>query len=113
MTFFPDPSLSDNLRNYEYDIGRIQQDKMTEPDTLLEQYSYFMIAQNAIGALAQLLARKAVFGDDYLIKCTPSRSSSYLAVAQEKLLFFIKNIIFKLYPQYWNAPKEFESVWLK
>ena len=35
MTFFPDPlPLPDNLQNYEYDIRRIQQDKLTEPDTL-------------------------------------------------------------------------------
>ena len=96
ITFFPDLlALPNNLRNYEYDVRWIQNDKLTEPDSLVEKYSYLVSTQNAPGALAQFLARKAVFGDDYLIKCISSGSSSYLAVAQCQL-FLLKKIIFKL-----------------
>ena len=89
--------LQDKTRNDEYDSGFINKDRLYDVETMLMTNIYLVTKQNSSGTLAQLLARRAVFGYDCLIQCTPLGSSIYLALPSEEI-FNIK--ILYIYSHY-------------
>lgn len=64
-----------------------------------------------IGKLAVKLARESFFGTDVLAKCTVMGCRDFPALPVNELNE-LKQLIFSMFPTYWNTPIEFESkVW--
>ena len=113
MTTCPLPlPLKGKVLGAEYDSRLIHKHRLYSVETMLKTNRYLVTKHNSPATLAQRLARRAVFGDDCLIQCTPLGSSIYLALPQKEL-FNLKKNIFSLYPHLWSKPGEFELVWLK
>lgn len=69
-----------------------------------------LIYSSKVRSLASKLAKESVFGDDVLIRCTVAGSRSFPALPVAELNY-LKTIVFKQFPVYWNAKHEFEAVW--
>ena len=75
----------------------------------LTKYST-LIYSSKVRTLAAKLAKESIFGDDVLIRCTVAGSRSFPALPVAELNY-LKTVIFKQFPVYWNAKHEFEGVW--
>lgn len=62
--------------------------------------------------LAVKLARKAVFGDSVMKRCTPYGARDFPGLPTTELAE-LKEAIRNLFPMYWNKPQEFEVLWTK
>ena len=62
--------------------------------------------------LAVKLARKAVFGDSVMSRCTPYGAHDFPGLPTTELAE-LKETIRNLFPVYWNKPQEFEVLWTK
>ena len=62
--------------------------------------------------LAVKLARKAVFGDSVMSRCTPYGARDFPGLPTTELAE-LKETIRNLFPVYWNKPQEFEVLWTK
>ena len=62
--------------------------------------------------LAVKLARKAVFGDSVMSRCTPYGARDFPGLPTTELAE-LKETIRNLFPIYWNKPQEFEVLWTK
>ena len=76
--------LKGKVRNTEYDSRLIHKHRLYSVDRMLKTNKYLITKHNSPSTLAQRLARRAVFGDDCLIQCTPLGSSIYLALPPQK-----------------------------
>ena len=63
-----------------------------------------------IGKLAVKLARKAVFGDAVLRRCTPKGWQDMPALPQRELNM-LKTSLYKNLPRYWSCPEGFVKKW--
>ena len=67
-------------------------------------------ALNKASTLAVKLAREAIFGDGILYRCTISGERGFPGLPQKELQD-LKRIILQQFPQFWQAPIEFEPTW--
>lgn len=66
--------------------------------------------ESKIGTLAVKLARTSFFGPDVMAKCTVQGVRDYPGLPSAEL-GELKIALFRLFPQYWSNPAEFESLW--
>ena len=73
---------------------------------------HHLCVPSKVTTLAVKLARKAVFGDNVMRRCTPygARDFPELPITE---LAELKQTIRNLFPMYWNKPQEFEVLWTK
>ena len=83
----------------EYDSRLIHKHRLYNVETMLKKNRYFVTKHNSPVTLAQRLARRAVFGDDCLIQCTPLVSPIYLALPQKEL-FNLQTKFFFIIPSF-------------
>ena len=60
--------------------------------------------------LAQKLAKEAIFGVDVMMKCTPGGTKEFPALPKGEMLI-LKNEVYKVLPQFWHSPADFEKLW--
>ena len=87
----------------------IKKHKLVSAERVVSKYSK-MKTESKVGTLAVKLARQSFFGDDVMRRCTVQGVREYSGLPFVEL-GQLKQTIFKLFPQYWRNPSEFEGVW--
>ena len=83
----------------------IKKDSLQSPEELIrDKQRAGAITENMAPTIAQMLAKKAIFGQEIMARCTPqgTRADSALPRAE---LYILKKSIFKLFPMYFNQPQ--------
>lgn len=62
------------------------------------------------GSLASKLAKEAIFGEEVMAKCTVKGHRNYPALPSDKLAE-LKRTLLTQFPDYWQNPAEFETIW--
>ena len=65
--------------------------------------------KSKISTLALRIARDAVFGEEVMRECTVMENREYPGLPRPEL-FKIKQTLYSLFPELWNAPEEFEAI---
>ena len=76
-------------------------------DEVIEANHKFTI-KSKISTLALRIARDAVFGEEVMRQCTVMGNREYPGLPRPEL-FQIKETLYSLFPELWNAPEEFEA----
>lgn len=88
----------------------INKENLSPCDIILKKYSS-LHNERGIGTLAVKLASESFFGDDVLRKCTVMGYRDCPALPSKELNE-LKQVLFSLFPKYWNNLSEFESkIW--
>ena len=89
----------------------IERNLLVQPSTIIEKYpSYLTVSR--IPTLARKLAKKCYFGVSVLKVCTVSGYREEPALPLKELND-LKSLLFRLLPQFWTNPMEFENVWVR
>ena len=80
--------------------------------TIIRRNSDLAGKEGKVGTLALLLARECFFGEDVMVRCTTHGHGDKHGLPWNELME-LKEEIKKTFPQYWNAPHEFELLWNK
>ena len=91
--------------------SEINQAKLLNTDLVINKYAKLKGPSKA-GALSVKLARESVFGTEILTKCTVRGCRELPALPTEELAF-LKQVMFKQFPQFWQTPTDFEPIWTK
>ena len=89
--------------------SEIKKSKLVSVERVVSKYSK-MKTESKVGTLAVKLARQSFFGDDVMRRCTVQGAREFPGLPSAEL-GQLKQTIFKLFPQYWRNPSEFEGVW--
>lgn len=88
----------------------INKENLSPCDIILKKYST-LHNEKAIGTLAVKLASESFFGNEVLKKCTVMGLRDFPALPTKELNE-LKQVIFSLFPKYWNNVAEFEfKIW--
>ena len=82
-----------------------------DPDIVIAKYPHYH-KKDKVTTLAQKLAERSYFGDEFLSKCTTLGTSRYPALPIS-VLNDLKQKVFQLLPEFWMNSKEYESRWTK
>lgn len=86
--------------------AEIKKNKLVPVESVISKYSK-MKTESKVGTLA---VRQSFFGDDIMKRCTVQGVREFPGLPSIEL-GQLKQTIFKLFPQYWRNPSEFENVW--
>ena len=97
-------------RNISLSSLDINKENLLPTETIIKKYPSLR-HENVIGKLAVKLARECFFGNEVLARCTVMGCRDYPALPVNELNE-LKQLIFSMFPAYWNSPIEFESkIW--
>ncbi len=92
-----------------FSSSMIEKSRLTNPHTVIMKYDHYRTVSR-VPTLAQKLAKEAYFGDRVLKACTVMGFRQYPALPIKELTD-LKQMLFSIFPQFWNNPVEFEPVW--
>ena len=89
----------------------IKKDTLESPQELIqEKQKAGATTEKMAPTIAQMLAKRAIFGQEIMAQCTPQGTRADPALPRAEL-YVLKKTIFKLFPAYYNQPQAFEGLW--
>ena len=90
--------------------GTIDKTNLFSRDAVLTKYGAKLKGPSKVGILCVKLAREAVFGPEVLKQCTVRGRRDFPALPTEEMAY-LKQVMFRQFPQCWRKPAEFEPLW--
>lgn len=89
--------------------SEIDKSSLISVDDVLHKYKKDVL-RNRVSTIGVRLARKAIFGDAVMKRCTPMGRKSYPALPTEPLSL-LKSVLFKTFSGSWSKPSDSERAW--